>query len=71
MYFNSRDIKDGETKMKANPPIREQNNNKQLVESLCMGWIDIISSNHFPVPIQYKLHTFDFQRAMAGVTSLG
>jgi len=71
-YFRSDKIKNGDTRFKVSPPIREKQNQKLLFESLKIGVIDIVGSGHFPVHQELKfLQDESFPRAFSGISSLG
>ena len=69
LFFSEKDIGVGQTKFKCNPPIRDEENRKFLVQCLAFDMITCISSEHFPMDSTYKCPTF--HRALAGATSLG
>lgn len=71
LYFQAEDIPDGHTEYKCAPPIREKENNDQLWEALRTGLIDLVATDHSPVPPALKqLATGDFTTAWGGIASL-
>ena len=73
-YLNFYDelIKDGDTRFKANPPIRDSKNQELLIEVLKLGGIDCLTSYHRPIkPSLKSLVKGDFKRAVSGISSLG
>lgn len=72
LYFSDEDIKPGDTRFKASPPIREEKNRKLLLDMLQVGGIDSISSYHRQIQQGLKfLARGDFKRAVSGVSSIG
>lgn len=72
MHFSDENIKEGDTRFKASPPIRELKNKEKLIEVFNLGIIDCVSSYHRPVLPQLKcLTTGNFKRALPGITSVG
>jgi allantoinase len=71
LFFNSEDIRDGETSYKCAPPIREKANNEKLWKALEDGIIDFIATDHSPAPPSMKeIVTGDFSKAWGGIASL-
>jgi len=71
LYFNSEDIKDGQTQFKCAPPIRERANNEKLWQALKDGIIDFVATDHSPAPPGMKeLGTGDFMKAWGGISSI-
>jgi len=71
LYFSSEEIPDNDPRYKCCPPIRELKNRNKLWESLELGEIDTIGSDHSPCPPEMKfLETGDFARAWGGIASL-
>ena len=72
LFFNSENIKAGETKFKAEPPIRDESNRKLLINAISLGLIDSVSSNQFTIPPIYKcIENEDFSKALNGNCSIG
>jgi len=71
LYFNAKDIADGQTQFKCAPPIRERANNEQLWQALQSGLIDFVATDHSPAPPDLKqLASGDFATAWGGIASL-
>ncbi|HEX8327744.1 MAG TPA: allantoinase AllB [Hymenobacter sp.] len=71
LYFNAKDIADGQTQFKCAPPIREKANNDQLWAALQSGIIDFVATDHSPAPPDLKqLESGDFATAWGGIASL-
>ncbi|CAG9313333.1 DAL1_2 [Blepharisma stoltei] len=71
-HFSDEHIKDGDTRFKVNPPIREEKNRKLLLDVLRLGGIDILTSYHRPIkPFLKCLQKGDFKRAVSGISSIG
>ena len=72
LSFSSNMIKDGETKFKVSPPIRNKENRELLVENMRLGGVDMLSSYNFFVPSRFKLPLEgNFRMAFGGVESIG
>lgn len=72
IHFSSSDIKEGDTRFKTHPPIREERNKEILIDLLKLGCIDTITSFHRPVKPSLKyMSSGDFKRAVSGVSSIG
>ncbi|MBI4534817.1 MAG: allantoinase AllB, partial [Ignavibacteriae bacterium] len=71
LVFSSECIRDGDTRFKCAPPIRENENRKLLWAGLRDSVIDFIVSDHSPCPPELKeIEAGDFQRAWGGISSL-
>ncbi|KAM7500802.1 hypothetical protein LguiA_025216 [Lonicera macranthoides] len=71
LAFSAEDIKDGDTRFKCAPPIRDAANKEKLWEALMDGDIDMLSSDHSPSVPELKLFDEgDFLRAWGGISSL-
>lgn len=71
LVFDAESIRDGDTRFKCAPPIRERENRERLWEGLRDGTIDLIASDHSPCPPDLKgLDHGDFSRAWGGISSL-
>ena len=68
LYFTSDSVKEGDTRFKSHPPIRNTANCNLLWELLKFKGIDSISSQHHYVPSEYK--TDNFQTALKGISSI-
>eukprot|EP00357_Protocruzia_adherens_P010770 CAMPEP_0115003136 /NCGR_PEP_ID=MMETSP0216-20121206/18416_1 /TAXON_ID=223996 /ORGANISM="Protocruzia adherens, Strain Boccale" /LENGTH=888 /DNA_ID=CAMNT_0002368853 /DNA_START=39 /DNA_END=2705 /DNA_ORIENTATION=- len=72
IYFNDTKVEDGQTKFKCIPPIREKENGDAVLAGLKLGYINTVSSGHFPVHPKFKfLEQGSFIRAFSGVSTLG
>ena len=72
LYFYSEKIKNGYTKFKCSPPIREKENVDYLLKSLKLETFDILSSFHLQVPYSYKnVDEFNFRRSFSGISTIG
>ena len=71
LYFDSGKIKEGETRFKCAPPIRDQVNRDALRAAVQSGVIETIGSDHSPCPLEMKaIDSGDFQKAWGGIASL-
>ena len=70
LCFTSKNIEDGNTKFKNNPPIRNSSNNALLWDLLKMKGINLVTSGHASIVPEMKL-TGNFQTAYNGIASLG
>ncbi len=71
LYFAAERIHDGQTEFKCAPPIRSEQNRRDLCDALTAGQIDTIGSDHSPCPPELKhLDNGDFSRAWGGIASL-
>jgi dihydroorotase-like cyclic amidohydrolase len=72
LFFTNFDVKDGDTNLKAYPPIRNSANLNLLWDCLKFNALDIITSNHSFIPPEYKiLDSGDFSKAVPGINCLG
>jgi len=72
LFFTDKMVKKGESKYKVSPPLRSLDNRSDLIESLRLGGIDIVSSYHFYVPPRFKIvDDGNFRRAFSGLDSIG
>ncbi|MQL82261.1 hypothetical protein Taro_014723, partial [Colocasia esculenta] len=71
LAFSAEQIKDGDTRFKCAPPIRDEANRQKLWQELMDEHIDMLSSDHSPTLPQLKLlDEGDFLRAWGGISSL-
>src|SRR5207302_2739533 len=71
LFFSAEEIPDGATAFKCTPPIRERVEREGLWSALELGSIDLLASDHSPVPPALKaLDTGSFADAWGGITSL-
>lgn len=72
LYFSSVDIRNGDTRFKANPVIRDPTNRCHLLELLRRGAVDCVCSAHRPIkPALKYLQSGNFQRALSGISDMG
>lgn len=69
LYFTDQSIKDGDTRLKCFPPIRNKSNCNFLWELVTMNSVDAICSQHIPIPQPFK--DSNFRIALPGVNGLG
>ena len=71
IYFNAADIPNGNCLYKCAPPIREKENNEQLINALGNGTLDFITTDHSPAPPEVKeLQSGNLKKAWGGIASL-
>ncbi|KAI4371068.1 hypothetical protein MLD38_019342 [Melastoma candidum] len=71
LAFSAEEIKDGDTRFKCAPPIRDAENREKLWEALMEGNMDMLSSDHSPtLPELKRLNDGNFLRAWGGISSL-
>lgn len=72
IFFNMEMIKDGQTKFKLSPPIRDKPEQKLIIKSLRKGVFDTISSYHLQTPTIYKsIEGGNFRKAFDGASCIG
>jgi len=72
LYFSSMNIRNGDTRFKANPVIRDPTNRCHLLELLRRGAVDCVCSAHRPIkPALKYLQSGNFQRALSGISDMG
>jgi dihydroorotase-like cyclic amidohydrolase len=72
LFFNSDNVKTGDTRFKASPPIRSEANRVLLWELLQLKVIDSVVSSHFAVSPVYKDQVEgNFRKAVSGLNNLG
>jgi allantoinase len=71
LHFAADEVRDGDTRFKCAPPIREARHRELLWDGLKRGVIDTIGSDHSPCPPAMKqLDRGDFFAAWGGIASL-
>lgn len=70
LFFNSLEVKIGDTRFKNTPPIRNQGNFNLLWDLIKMKGIDSISSQHAFIDSQRK-NCGNFQQALNGIADMG
>lgn len=68
LYFTDEDLKDYDTQLKVNPPIRSITDREALRAAVADGTIDCIASHHYPRHTDDKI--IEFQNAKNGMTGL-
>jgi dihydroorotase len=62
LLYTDEKLKDFDTNFKVNPPLRLASDNKALIEGVMDGTIDMVTSDHDPINIEYKKIEFDFAK---------
>ena len=62
LIYTDEKLKDFDTNFKVNPPLRLASDNKALIEGVMDGTIDMVTSDHDPINIEYKKIEFDFAK---------
>ncbi len=71
LTFTAEEVKDGDTRFKCSPPIREKDNREALWRSLESSAIDFVVSDHSPCAPHLKLpERGDFDKAWGGISGL-
>jgi len=71
LYFTDEDLKEYDTNLKLNPPLRTQANRLALLQAVADGTIDCIASHHFPQNNDGKMCEFEYAKeGMIGLESL-
>jgi dihydroorotase len=68
LYFTEQDLTEFNTNKKVLPPFRAKADVSALIEGLCDGTIDVLSSQHQPMLVEDKLT--DFQSASFGISTI-
>jgi dihydroorotase-like cyclic amidohydrolase len=77
LFFDSSDIKNGDTRFKNEPPIYDALNKKMLINAIHhqknAKIIELISSFHSAIPNEYKFYETEgnFRKALNGFHSIG
>ena len=71
LVFHAGEIKDKQTQFKCAPPIREKQNNEQLLKAVKERIISFIVTDHSPAPPEMKeLKSGNFKKAWGGIAGL-
>jgi allantoinase len=71
LFLEAEKVKDGDTRFKCTPPIREKENKEKLWDGLKSGIIDFVVSDHSPCTLDLKcMDKGDFAKAWGGISSL-
>ena len=68
LYFTDEDLKEYDTNLKINPPMRSKEDVLALKQGVLNGYIDCIASHHMPQDTDHKMVEFEY--ALYGMTSL-
>ena len=60
--FSDESLSDFNTNFKVNPPLRTQSDIDALIAGLKDGTIDMVTSDHNPIDIEYKKIEFDYAK---------
>ena len=72
IFFCMDMIKDGQTKFKVSPPIRDKVEENLIIKSVRKGVFDTISSFHLQTPMNFKnIDKGNFRRAFNGISCIG
>ena len=62
LFFSDEDLKDYDTNLKVNPPLRPQRDRDALRQALLDGTIDCIATHHLPQDIDNKVSEFEYAK---------
>lgn len=63
LYFSDEDLKDYDTNLKVNPPLRTASDRKILQEAVQSGLVDAIATHHLPQDNDHKMVEFEYSKA--------
>jgi len=62
LLFTDESLNDFDTNFKVNPPLRTQSDIEALIAGVKDGTIDMVTSDHNPIDIEYKKIEFDYAK---------